>query len=446
VFGELTDRLEGVIKHLRGQGKISEKNIQEALKQVRRALLEADVNYKVVKEFLTEVQEESIGAGVLQSITPGQQITKIIYDKLVALLGGSHRPVSFTKPPAPTIWMLVGLQGSGKTTTCAKLAAQFAKSGRRPHMVACDLARPAAIEQLKRLGRELNIPVYSGSGAPQSVATEGIDAAKEAKSDLIILDTAGRLHVDEELMSEVAALKEAVTPTETLFVADAMTGQDAVSSASSFADRVGLDGIILTKIDGDARGGAALSVVKVTGVPILFAGVGEKTADLEPFHPDRMASRILGMGDVVGLVEKVQESVDASKAVEWEQKFRKAQFDFEDFLEQLQQLKKMGPLESVLGMIPGVGRQLKGLTIDDRAQARAEAMILSMTPHERRHPEVLNGSRRLRIARGSGNSIQDVNRLLKQFNMMQKMIKGVGKKGRRGFRGFPGMPAGIELG
>ncbi|HUU45937.1 MAG TPA: signal recognition particle protein, partial [Acidobacteriota bacterium] len=378
-------------------------------------------------------------------ITPGQQITRIIHHKLVALLGGAHRPVRFAKSGRPTIWMLVGLQGSGKTTTCAKLASQFGKAGRHPHMVACDLARPAAIEQLKKLGRELNIPVHAGTGSPQSVAVAGIDAAREAGADLIILDTAGRLHVDDELMAEVAALKDAVNPTETFFIADAMTGQDAVSSASAFAERVGLDGVILTKIDGDARGGAALSVVNVTGVPILFAGVGERTADLEPFHPDRMASRILGMGDVVGLVEKVQETVDAKQAQRWEEKLRKAQFDFEDFLDQLAQLKKMGPLESVLGMIPGIGRQLKGMSIDEGAQARTEAMILSMTPYERRHPEVLNGSRRLRIARGSGNTIQDVNRLIKQFGMMQKMMKGAGKMGRRGFRGLPGMPTGVGL-
>jgi len=437
MFSNLSDRLDTVFKTLRGHGKITEANVRDALKQVRRALLEADVNYKVVKSFLDAVTEESLGEKVLSSVTPGQQIIKIIYDKMVALLGGQHRPVRFAKHPAPTIWMLVGLQGSGKTTTCGKLAMHFAKAGRKPHMIAADLARPAAVEQLKTLGRQLNIPVHSGTGNPRDVAVAGVKAATEASADLIILDTAGRLHIDDTLMGEVAAIKDKVQPTEVFFVADAMTGQDAVTSAAAFAQQVGIDGIIFTKIDGDARGGAALSVVRATGVPILFVGTGEKLDGLEPFHPDRMVQRILGMGDVVSLVEKAQETFDASKAAKLEEKLRKAQFDFEDFYEQLQQLKKMGPLESVLGMIPGVGKQLKGLKVDERMQKRMEAIILSMTPEERRRPELLNGSRRLRIAKGSGNSIQDVNRFLKQFEAMQKMFKTMSKGG---MKGMPRMP------
>ncbi len=437
MFSNLSDRLDSVFKTLRGHGKITEANVKDALKQVRRALLEADVNYKVVKSFLDDVQTESMGDKVLQSVTPGQQMIKIIYDKMVDLLGGQHRPVHFAKSPQPTIWMLVGLQGSGKTTTCGKLAMHFKKAGRKPHMIAADLQRPAAIEQLKTLGKQVGVDVHTGSGNPVDVAVKGVQTATDAGADLIILDTAGRLHIDDQLMGEVSLIKEKVEPTETFFVADALTGQDAVTSASSFAERIGIDGVIFTKIDGDARGGAALSVVKATGVPILFVGTGEKLDGLEPFHPDRMVSRILGMGDVVSLVEKAQENFDEDNAAALEDKLRKAQFDFEDFYEQLQQLKKMGPLESVLGMIPGVGKQLKGMQVDERAQARMEAMILSMTPYERRHPEVLNGSRRMRIAKGSGNTIQDVNRLLKQFQMMKKMIKQMSKGG---MKGMPKMP------
>ncbi len=443
MFDQLGERLEHVFKTLRGHGKVSEKNIEEALKHVRRAFLEADVNYKVVKEFLNDVQRKSLGTEVLNSVTPGQLIIKIIHDKLVELLGGQHRPVRFAKSPQPTVWMLVGLQGSGKTTTCAKLAARFAKAGRKPILVACDLQRPAAVEQLQRLGKQLNIPVHSGSGRPLDVAVAGLDAATKAHCDLVIFDTAGRLHINDELMDEVSRIKAHINPTETIFVADAMTGQDAVSSAGVFAEKLGIDGVIFTKIDGDARGGAALSVAKVTGVPILFTGVGEKVEDLEPFHPDRMASRILGMGDVVSLVEKAQQGIDMERAKEMEEKLRKAQFDFEDFLEQMQQLKKMGPLDSILGMLPGAGRQLKGMSLDPKIQGRMEAMILSMTPVERRRPEIINGSRRLRIAKGSGNSIQDVNRLIKQFSAMQKMMKQFSKAGNKSAMRVPfNMPIG----
>ena len=443
MFDQLGERLERVFKTLRGHGKVSEKNIEEALKHVRRAFLEADVHFKVVKEFLDDVQKESLGTEVLNSVTPGQLIIKIIHDKLVGLLGGEHRPVRFAKSPHPTIWMLVGLQGSGKTTTCAKLAARFAKAGRKPMLVACDLQRPAAIDQLQRLGKQLGIPVHTGTGSPLDVAVAGLDAAVKAHCDLVIVDTAGRLHVNDELMDEVAAIKSHIVPTETFFVADAMTGQDAVSSAGAFASKVGIDGVIFTKIDGDARGGAALSIAKVTGVPILFSGVGEKIEDLEPFYPDRMASRILGMGDVVSLVEKAQASIDLSRAKEMEEKLRKAQFNFEDFLDQMQQIKKMGPLDSILGMLPGVGRQMKGMSLDPKAQGRMEAMILSMTQAERRRPEIINGSRRLRIAKGSGNSIQDVNRLIKQFAAMQKMMKQFTKAGPKAMKNLPfGMPMG----
>ena len=435
MFGDLSSRLDGIFKTLRGQGKLTETNVRDALKEVRRAFLEADVNYRVAKKFIAAVEAESLGEKVLSSVTPGQMIIKIVYDRLVDLLGGQSREPAFN-PRGLTIWMLVGLQGSGKTTACAKLALRTKRAGRKPLLVAADIYRPAAIDQLKILGKPLEIPVYSTDGDPVAIATAAVGFARENDIDLVILDTAGRLHIDDKLMEELRRIKAAIKPTEITLVADAMTGQDAVKSADEFNKAVGIDGVMLTKIDGDARGGAALSILEVTGKPIKFVGTGEKTSDLDVFHPDRMASRILGMGDVVTLVEKAQAAVDVEKAAEMEERLRRAEFTFDDFLDQLQQVKKMGSLESILGMIPGVGKALKGLPIDDRALVRVEAMIQSMTPQERRSPNVINGSRRMRIARGSGNSIQDVNKVLKQFGEMQKMVKKIGRLGPKALSGL----------
>ncbi len=435
MFGDLSDRLDGIFKTLRGHGKLSEENVRDALKEVRRAFLEADVNYKVARKFIAGVEEESLGEKVLTSVTPGQLIIKIVYDRLTQLLGGQSREMAFN-PRGITLWMMVGLQGSGKTTGCAKLALRYKRAGRKPLLVAADIYRPAAKDQLEILGKALDIPVFTTEDKPVTIATSAIKHAKEEEYDLLILDTAGRLHIDEKLMNELQQMREVVKPTEIMFVADAMTGQDAVKSADEFNKVLGIDGVMLTKTDGDARGGAALSILAVTGQPIKFVGTGEKSADLEVFHPDRMASRILGMGDVVSLVEKAHAAVDAKKSAELEKKLRKAQFTFEDFYDQLQQVKNMGSLESILGMIPGMGKALKGLPIDDHALVRVEAMIQSMTLEERRNPSIINGSRRKRIARGSGNTIQDVNKLIKQFGEMQKMVKKLGKMGPKAFSGM----------
>ncbi len=435
MFDSLGDRLDGVFKSLRGQGRLSEENIKDALKEVRRAFLEADVNYKVAKKFVAGVTEESLGEKVLTSVTPGQLIIKIVHDKLVELLGGQSRELAYN-PRGITVWMMVGLQGSGKTTGCAKLGLRAKRAGRKPLLVAADIYRPAAKDQLRVLGKALDIPVFTTDDDAVRIAGQGLAYAKENEIDLVILDTAGRLHIDEELMGELQQMKKAVRPTEIMFVADAMTGQDAVKSADAFHQALGIDGVMLTKIDGDARGGAALSILEVTGRPIKFLGIGEKPADLEVFHPSRLASRILGMGDVVTLVEKAQAAVDTKKAIELEKKLRKAQFTFEDFYDQLQQVKQMGSLESIISMIPGVGKALKGLPIDDHALVRIEAMIQSMTLQERRTPSIISGSRRARIAKGSGNSIQDVNKLIKQFGDMQKMMKKLGKMGPKALSGF----------
>jgi len=428
MFGDLSDRLDGIFKTLRGHGKLSEINIKDALKEVRRAFLEADVNYKVAKKFIAGVEEESLGERVLTSVTPGQLIIKIVHDRLVALLGGQNREMAYN-PRGLTIWMMVGLQGSGKTTGCAKLALRTKRAGRKPLLVAADIYRPAAKDQLKILGKSLEIPVFTTDDDAVTIAEKAVAHAKENEFDLMILDTAGRLHIDDELMDELRRMRASVKPTEIMLVADSMTGQDAVKSADEFNKAVGVDGVMLTKTDGDARGGAALSILEVTGKPIKFIGTGEKTSDLDVFHPDRQASRILGMGDVVSLVEKAQAAVDMDKAAELEKKLRKAEFTFEDFYDQLQQVKKMGSLESILSMIPGIGKSLKNLPIDDKALDRVEAMIQSMTPQERRNPSIINGSRRMRIARGSGNSIQDVNKIIKQFGEMQKMVKRIGRMG-----------------
>ena len=427
MFEDLTIKLEGIFKKLRGQGRLSESNIRDALKEVRRALLEADVNYKVVKDFISQVEAKAIGQEVLRSITPGQQVIKIVYDELINLLGKERVEVKFSSYP-PTIFMLVGLQGSGKTTACGKLARYYRKKGRFPLLVAADVYRPAAVDQLKILGKSLDLPVFSSNKNPVKICEDSINQAKKDGRDLVIIDTAGRLHIDEPLMQELLEIKKAVTPQEIILVADAMTGQDAVNIAKTFEEKIGLDGVFLTKMDGDARGGAALSIRAVTGKPIKFVGTGEKLDALEMFYPDRMASRILGMGDVVSLVEKAKEAMSIEEAEKLEKKLRKEAFTLEDFYAQLQQIKKMGPLDSILSMIPGLGgKVMKGLKIDEKAMVRVEAMINSMTKEERQKPYIIDGSRRKRIAKGSGTSVQDVNKLLKQFFMMQKMIKNLGK-------------------
>lgn len=432
---DLSSKLEAILKKVRGQGKLSEKNIADSLKEIRRALLEADVNYRVVKQFINDVQEKALGEAVLRSVTPGQQIVKIVHDELVRLMGESNTSLKFAGIP-PTVIMLCGLQGSGKTTFAGKLGNHLRKKGRHPMLVAADVYRPAAKTQLEIVGKSLNIPVYStASNDALQICKESIKAARGKSCDILILDTAGRLHIDEEMMRELQVIKRELKPQEILFIADGMTGQDAVNAASQFLERLDYDGVVLTKMDGDARGGAALSIRSVTNRPIKFISVGEKMDALEPFHPERMASRILGMGDVVSLVEKAQESIDLEEAEKLERRLRKDQFNLEDFYSQLQQIKKMGPLEQLLGMIPGVGKQLQGVQIDDRAFVKVEAIINSMTLKERRKPQILNGSRRKRIAAGSGTRVQDVNQLLRQFEEMKKMIKRM-KKMKFG-RGMP---------
>jgi len=422
MFTELTDKLELILKKLRGQGKLTESNIKEALKEVKRALLEADVNYKVVKDFITRVETKSVGQEVLKSITPGQQMIKIVYDELTQLLGKDNSGMKFSSSGS-TVWMLVGLQGSGKTTACGKLASYYRKKGKAPLLVAADVQRPAAVEQLKILGKSLSLPVFSSKEDPIKICQAGVAKTREEGLDLAIIDTAGRLHIDKELMEELSLIKKEVLPQEVILVVDAMTGQDAVNIALSFEQKLGIDGIFLTKLDGDARGGAALSLKEVTGKPIKFAGTGEKLDAIEVFYPDRMASRILGMGDVVTLVEKAQEAISQEEAIKLEKKLRQEAFTFKDFYAQLQQLKKMGSLDSVVNLIPGVSGALKGISFEDKALTRIEAIINSMTEQERLKPQVIDGSRKRRIAQGSGTDLQEVNRLLKQFFMMQKMIK-----------------------
>jgi len=437
LFKSLAEKLQETFKKLKGKGRLTESDVNEAMREVKVALLEADVNFKVVKEFIKKVKEKAIGQDVLESLAPGQQVIKIVREELLELLGGTQSKVNFSQKP-PTVIMLVGLQGAGKTTTCGKLANLLKKQGRKPLLVAADVYRPAAIKQLEVLGKQLDIPVFSmGQENPVNIAESAVKKAVEAGNDLVIIDTAGRLHINEELMNELKNIKAAVSPHEILLVVDAMTGQDAVNVAESFNEKLGIDGIIMTKLDGDTRGGAALSVRKVTGTPIKFAGVGEKLDALEPFYPNRMADRILGMGDVLTLIDKAQAAIDAEQAKKLQKKLKEADFTLEDFLEQLQQIKKMGPLDQILGMIPGINK-IKGFTeqIDEKELIHTEAIIRSMTPHERRHPEIINGSRRKRIARGSGTKIQDVNRLLKQFEQTRKMFKQIGmmsqkKKGKK---------------
>ena len=432
MFDALSDKLESVFKKLRGAGKLSEKNIKDAMREVRQALLEADVNYKVARDFVKSVQEKAIGTEVLQSIEPGQMIIKIVHDELVELLGGKTEPLA-PIDKNPTVYMICGLQGSGKTTLAGKIALMTKRKNKKPLLVAADIYRPAAVKQLQTLGSQIDVETFYLEGKkPPEICKEAVKYAGKNFIDLVILDTAGRLHIDDALMAELEEIKKLVTPDEILLVADAMTGQDAVNVAQVFHDRLGVTGVALSKLDGDARGGAALSIRQVTGCPIKLASVGEKPSDLEPFHPDRLASRILGMGDIVSLVEKAEETIDMEKAQKMQEKILKASFDFEDFLEQMEQLKKMGPLESILGMVPGVGKALKGVQVDEKEVERMAAIIKSMTVEERQHPGIINGSRKRRIAEGSGNSVQAVNQLLKQFAAMQKMFSNLGKNKLKG--------------
>ena len=424
-FESLGEKLQETFKKLKGQGVVTEKDIKAAMREVRMALLEADVGYKVVKEFEKRVFEKATGSEVLESLTPGQQIIKIVRDELTWLMGGAQAKLTVSPKP-PTVYMLVGLQGAGKTTTAAKLGGVLKKQGKRPLLVGCDVYRPAAITQLKVVGEQLGLGVYADFDTknPVDIARTAVETCDLSRYDTIILDTAGRLHIDEKLMDELLNIKNTVKPTEILLVADAMTGQDAVTVASSFDEKLGIDGIIMTKLDGDTRGGAALSVRAATGKNIKFAGMGEKLTDLEPFYPDRMASRILGMGDMLSLIDKAQEAFDEKKAAELEKKLRAQGFDLNDYLEQLRQMKNMGSLESLLAMVPGIGsKALRGAKIDEKQLDRTEAIICSMTKQERENPEIINGSRKRRIAAGCGLGVQDVNLFLKQFEQMQKMMK-----------------------
>ena len=428
MFDNLSDKLTGIFQRLHSKGRLTEKDIDEALSQVRRSMLEADVNFRVARDFVAGIKERVLGADVMESLTPGQQVVKIVHEELTALLSAGDHTMR-ASDQATTALMLVGLQGSGKTTTAAKLALNLRRQGHRSLLVAADLRRPAAIQQLEALGKQLDIPVYSEDPASSSVvqvAKAGLQRAQRLGVNWAIIDTGGRLHIDDELMEEIQAAKDAVSPHEILLVLDAMTGQDAVNAAQEFHERVNLTGLVLSKLDGDARGGAALSVTKVTGVPIKFVGVGERPDALEQFHPDRMASRILAMGDMLTLIEKAQEAVDEDRAKELERKFRQATFDLEDFLQQIQSVKKMGSLSQIMEMIPGMGQLAKRMPADELGDGqikKVEAIIRSMTLQERHHPELINGSRRRRIAQGSGSTAQDINQLLKQFQQTQKMVK-----------------------
>jgi len=440
-FDGLSAKLQNVFKQLRGKGRLTEKDVREAMREVKLTLLEADVSFKIVKEFVNAVTEKAIGGDVLESLTPGQQVIKIVNEELVALMGSTNSKLTMSNRP-PTVYMMVGLQGAGKTTATGKIAAQLKKQGKKPILVACDVYRPAAVKQLQVLAGQYNLPVFEKgiTANPVDIAREAVEYAVSHGHDIVLIDTAGRLHVDEELMEELVNIKATVRPQEILLVVDAMTGQDAVNVAQTFSDTVGIDGIIMSKLDSDTRGGAALSVRKITGKPIKYVGMGEKLEDLEAFHPERMASRILGMGDVLSLIEKAQETFDEAQARELEKKMRKNEFNLEDFMTQMQQIKKMGPLKNILGMIPGMNQvNLDDAMIDEKAMVHVEAIIQSMTPKERQNPNLLNGPRRKRIANGSGRSIQEVNRLLKQFEDMKKMMKQMSDMGK-GKKGMPKMP------
>lgn len=445
VFESLSEKLQNALGKLRGKGKLTEKDVDMALREVRLALLEADVNFKVVKDFIKNVKSRAIGDEVMQSLTPGQQVIKIVNEELTRLMGENESKIEFSSKP-PTVILMCGLQGAGKTTTCGKLAYNLKKQNKRPLLVACDVYRPAAIKQLEVVGERAEVPVFSmgDKHSPVNIAKAALEHGKKNGNDVIIIDTAGRLHIDEELMKEIHDIYKAVNPNEVLLVLDAMTGQDAVNVAKSFDDKLGISGVVLTKLDGDARGGAALSIRAVTDKPIKYVGIGEKLDQLEAFHPDRMASRILGMGDVLSLIEKAQANIDAEKAKELEKKLRSAQFTLDDFLDQLEQMKNLGPLDQILGMMPGVNsKALKNLNVDEKDLSYIEAIIKSMTKKERTNPEIIDSSRRKRISQGSGTSVQEVNKLLKQFKETKKMMKKLTdmektmkKKGKFGFPFF----------
>lgn len=425
IFEGLAEKLQNTFKKLKSKGKLTEKDVTEAMREVRLALLEADVNFKVVRDFVNKVKERAIGSEVLESLTPAQQVIKIVNEELTDLMGKAQSKINFASKP-PTVIMLVGLQGAGKTTTAGKLAGMLRKQGKKPLLVAGDVYRPAAIKQLQVVGDQVEVPVFTmgDKQSPVNIAKASIDHSASNGNDVVLIDTAGRLHIDDDLMEELQSIKSTVKPHEILLVVDSMTGQDAVNVAEHFNEKLGIDGVVLTKLDGDTRGGAALSVRAVTDKPIKFAGLGEKLDDLEPFHPDRMASRILGMGDMLSLIEKAQQSFDAQKAKELEEKIRTQQFTFDDFLDQLQQVQQMGSISQILEMIPGMGgKQLKNLDVDDKELVYVQAIIQSMTKQERQNPGIINGSRRKRIAAGSGTSVQQVNKLLKQFEQTRKMMK-----------------------
>lgn len=442
-FEGLSEKLSNAFKKLKSKGSLTESDVKAAMREVRLALLEADVSYKVAKDFSQKVTERAVGEKVMESLTPAQMVIKIVKEELTELMGGTEARLAIASHP-PTVVMLCGLQGSGKTTHCAKIAGMLRKKGHRPLLVACDIYRPAAITQLKVVGEQVNVPVFEmGTANPVDIAKQAMKLAKDNGYDYVFLDTAGRLHIDEELMNELKNIKSEIRPHEILLVVDAMTGQDAVNVATAFNDALGVDGLVLTKLDGDTRGGAALSAKAVTGKPIKFVGVGEKLEDLDIFYPDRMASRILGMGDVLSLIEKAEQTIDDKKAAELEEKLKKNKFDLNDLLEQLQQFRKMGSIQDTLAMLPGVGNKIKDVDIDERKFDRLQAVILSMTPAERENPDIINPSRKRRIAAGCGQQVEDVNRLLAQFKQMQKMFKQFGGKGMkrrrmpmRKFRGF----------
>ncbi len=438
-FDSLSEKLQSTFKKLRGKGKISEADLKAAMREVKLALLEADVNFMVVKDFIKSVSEKALGLNVLESLTPAQQVIKIVNEELCELMGKTNEKLVFSDKP-PTVIMMAGLQGTGKTTTSAKLAGYLKKQGKKPMLAACDVYRPAAISQLKTVGKAFDVPVYAEEDVknPVQIAKNALAKAEKELCDVLIVDTAGRLHVDEELMEELKKIKEALKPSEILLVLDAMTGQDAINSATAFNEVMDVTGIIVTKLDGDARGGSVLSVRAVTGKPVKFIGTGEKLDELEPFHPDRMASRILGMGDVLSLIEKAEQAIDLKKAEELEKKLRKEEFTLEDYLDQIDQIKKMGPMENMLSMIPGINsKALKGVSIDERQFDRVKAIILSMTGEERRNPSVINFSRKKRIAAGSGTDVSQVNNLLKQFDAMKKMLKQFrGNKMPKAFKMF----------
>ncbi len=439
-FDSLSDKLQNIFKNLKSKGRLTEADVKSALKEVKMALLEADVNFKVVKNFISSVQERAIGQDVMNSLTPGQMVIKIVNEEMVSLMGSETTEISLKPSSEITVIMMTGLQGAGKTTTTAKIAGKLLKKGRKPLLVACDIYRPAAIQQLKVNGEKQGVPVFSmGDGhKPENIAKAAIEHAAKNDFNVVIIDTAGRLQIDEEMMDELINIKQAVDVHQTLLIVDAMTGQEAVNVASTFNEKVGIDGVILTKLDGDTRGGAALSIKAVTGKPILYIGMGEKLSDLEQFYPDRMASRILGMGDVLTLIEKAEQAIDEEKARELEKKIKKAEFGFDDYLEQMQQIKKMGGLEDILSMMPGIGSQLKGASLPDEKQlGKIEAIIYSMTPEERSNPDILNPSRKSRIAKGAGVDVAQVNRLVKQFEQGRKMMKQMsgmfgGKGGKKG--------------